>query len=466
MVKTLLAMSLAASVMLAPVAQGRTTVEVGEIMLPSMSWGQQKASVSVTNNTDMLRFITVIAETQFLNSYLRPNRNTRNHFYLEPGASRTVEPVVLIPTNYGRAEISVTVYDVVDTLDALSDHYRVAERKFTKEFSAPLTAVKYLRPEINLPPRVEDHPYFDNHLSRILIIMIDEGKMPEQIAALTGFDKAIVQDALNLLMKKGYVRAEDGELSVTFPIIGAEEARVSGEIAQSVADSLTRLIQANLDDYQLAIDSLVAAREMSADTELLMNPGGALHRLYPTIGGLLLWFDLGQEFITRSAPLLIYDQTDLCNADIPTYMYAVLAGEELNGNQFYDLNLTQGTYSISYSDRPPSIVCPDDFLQRTRRRGNIRRQFGDDSRQQRIIFDTSVVRPAIEALAGDADSLLYDTYYELRDVATSFGHPRLGFGQRYWFWNLVATRTLAQLVDAGVITREGNGHFKFEGWRR
>jgi hypothetical protein len=91
--------------------------------------------------------------------------------------------------------------------------------------------------------------------------------------------------------------------------------------------------------------------------------------------------------------------------------------------------------------------------------------FGEDNKQQRMLFDSLVVKPAMNALSGGADDLLSKTYYELRDISSEFGHRRLGYGQRYWFWNLVATRTLANLVEAGVVQREGSGHYRLEGYR-
>ena len=34
-------------------------------------------------------------------------------------------------------------------------------------------------------------------------------------------------------------------------------------------------------------------------------------------------------------------------------------------------------------------------------------------------------------------------------------------GVRYWFWNLVATRTINKMVEAGKLNRIGNGQYRF-----
>ncbi len=443
----------------------RTMIVVDNIEVPALDYGQQTAQVSVSNPTGALHFVTVIAEVQFTGPGLTPNRNTRNYFYLEPDDSRTIEPTVLVPANYGSADVSVRVYDVIDTLDALSERYLVSEKRLTLDFPRPDAIEKYFETEINLPPRVEDHPYFDNDLSRLMLIMMNQGIMPDEIAEITGFRLTMVQEMFGRLLTKGHLVSDGDSVIVSVPIISHEEAARSSVLAFALADSLARRIENNIDDYRRVLDSLGAAGAMSMDADLIMNPGAALHHLYPTISGLLLWYDLGREFITRKAPLLIYNNTDLCNALIPTYMYAVQAGPEFNGNQFFALSLTEKTYSVTYGDHPPTVVCPDDFILKAQRNMKINWQFGEDSKQQRLLFDSLVVEPALNALSGGADDLIYGTYYELRDIASEFGHPRLGYGQRYWFWNLVATRTLAQLVEAGVVKREGSGNYRFEGYR-
>ncbi len=77
--------------------------------------------------------------------------------------------------------------------------------------------------------------------------------------------------------------------------------------------------------------------------------------------------------------------------------------------------------------------------------------------QEELLID------GVEALAMGADSLLADTYLTLRDIATKYGHPRLDYAERYWFWNLTATRCLQGLVERGVVTRRGIGQYRFSG---
>ncbi len=81
------------------------------------------------------------------------------------------------------------------------------------------------------------------------------------------------------------------------------------------------------------------------------------------------------------------------------------------------------------------------------------------------MIDTTVVRPALDALAGDIDSLLVHAYFDLKALSQSYGREKASYGMRYWFWNLVASRTLVKLHEQGIIERRGNGQFKFEPYR-
>ena len=89
-------------------------------------------------------------------------------------------------------------------------------------------------------------------------------------------------------------------------------------------------------------------------------------------------------------------------------------------------------------------------------------QYKEDFHPESFVFDTAKVRPALNALVGQPDSLLWRSYVKLKEVATSHGHRKVSFGHRYWFWNLTATRTLEKLQKSGVVTRTNNGQIKLD----
>ena len=436
---------------------------VGEIDFSSLRWGKRAAIFEVTNNTEELKYITVETEVRFTGLYLNPNRRTRSHYVLKPFEAQIFRPTVYIPGNFGTAKIKISLYDVVDTLDTVLPGQKFFEQPFTIRYHAPDEIFSYVNEKIDLPPMVERHPDFDNEFARILPELLNEGKSVEKIATMAMADTSFVQEAVQTMIRKGYVRVEDESYLLTFPFISVSEAEEAKKIAVSLSDTLAVMIENNMALYGKILDSLVSVGAVDKDSNAFFDGGAILYRPYPVISALLLWYHLGQKFITRSAPLWIYDGTDPCNAHIPYYMYAVRGGAIFNGTQFYALIPAHSTFQIIYGDVIPVIECGEDFILKAKLKQQIPWNHAQEFQPESFMLDTMAVKPMLNALGAGADSLLVETYFRLRDIAVKYGHKKLLYGERYWFWNLTATRTLKKLVDRGVITRRGNGQFKFDG---
>lgn len=440
-------------------AQG-PDVMVGKIER-DLTWGDRAAIFEVTNRSDNLKFLTVETEIEFTGGYLNPHRRTIAHIILPPGATETVSARLYIPGNYGTAKGQIRVHDVVDTLDVILPGQKCFEDNFMITFHPPESIQPYLDIELTLPPRVDVHPDFDNHLARLMLVLLNEGKSIDEIAGMTAADTAFVQTMYDAMQSNGYVKSEEDGPVLQFPLISVAEAEQAKEMAERVSDSLVAIVRGNLDNYQRVIDSLIEVGSMSTDSNSFLDGATILYHRYPVISCLLLWWDLGQSFITRSAPLLIYDGTDECNAHIPAYMYAVQGGGYFNGTNFYSLMSNSRRFGISFGDSLPVLECEENFIRVGRQNVLARFTYASDYRQETFMIDTLLVRPALNAIKGEADSLLVDTYFELRDLATSFGHAKASYGLRYWFWNLTASRTQVKLVQQGVLDRRGNGQFRF-----
>lgn len=437
-------------------------VTVGEITLPPLQWGKQQAAFELTNNTDMLKFLTIKIEIRFAASYLPPQRETTDHIILNPFESKMVNPYFDMPAKYGQTEMKVTIYDVVDTLDALLPSQKFFEQPFILNFRVPDQIFPYRSEKITLPPMVESHPDFDQEFMRILIMMLNEGKTVPQISEVAGISSVVVMQLIKELVDKHYAKLEGDKYVLTIPVITMAEAQATRELVESVSDTLTAKITQNMPAYRSIIDSLVAAGSISADSNEFLDGGTVLYYTYPVVGGLLLWFDMGQQFITRTAPLMIYDNTDLCKAHIPYYMYAVEGGDVFNGSQFYALAPYARTFRILFGDSIPEIRCKVVDYLRKQRNWMALVNYAEEYRPETFMVDTLAVKPALAALRGDIGPFLADTYKKLFSIANRYGHYKLGFGHRYWFWNLAATRTLEKLTDSGVIVRQGNGQYRFD----
>lgn len=445
---------------------GLIDVDIKTPDLSDLEWGEHQLHLTITSKAEDLHFIVVRIQADFPGIYGSDYRRTQVNAMLMPGEELEIHPSVVIPGNYGQARVSVTVYDVVDTLDVLMSKYVCWQEDCQVDFDPPSAIEPYRSTPIQLPPRVADHPYFDSELPRLMLLLIDDHKTEEEIVSLTGADSGMVAEVLSQLMSRNDVRSTDDGLRVLFPIIGQEQIAATEPIIDDLVEDLVTRVKENWDDYEGVIDSLVTVGAMTADTNLTMDAGAVLHHRFPTVGCLLLWHELGRKFITRSAPLVIYDKTDLCDANIATYMYAASATSEQNGKHNFLQTLGRGGYSINYADWPLGILCEEQFLRKVARGSRVNLSYEDGSKAMTHTFDTSTVRPAIEALAGGIDSLLYDTYEQVRDIAVKYKHARLDYGQRYWFWNVVATRTLDRLVAEGFVTRPESGHVRLQSFRK
>lgn len=439
-------------------------VMVGDVKFPSLRWGVQQAQIELTSTTEYIKFIVAEIDMSFSGSYLHPQRRIRSYFALPPGDKITVNPSIMVPGNYGRAQTMIRLYSVVDTLDEILPGQKFFEQPFMFVFHVPEALQQRMETRITLPPRVESHPYFDNEFSRLLLVFLAEGKSVAEIAKLAECDTGFVETQIDMLVNENYLRRKDGAVELLVPVIGKAEAEAARVKAVALADSLATIITKNLPRLATVRDSLIKANRMSADSAAFFDPGTVLFEPYPTVGALALWWDLGTTFITRSAPLLIYDGTDLCNANIPTYMYAVEGSGWVNGHHYYAPEASVGNLEINFGDTIPQITCNPDFIRWKGNRAMVQYSVADSDLPAQFMVDTAVVRPAIEAITAGTDSLLFRAYTELRDMAVDqFGHPRLDYGYRYWFWNFVATRTLDILIEKGTVTRLGNGQVRLTG---
>ena len=98
-------------------AQG--DVYVGDVSISAMKWGNQNFVIDLVNKTDLLKYIVVDTDVKFKGVYLNPEFKKTSTFVLYPSDTVTVKPEFFIPGNYGDASITLNLYDVIDTLDAL-----------------------------------------------------------------------------------------------------------------------------------------------------------------------------------------------------------------------------------------------------------------------------------------------------------------------------------------------------------
>ncbi len=451
-------------------ALAQPDVVVSDVELPNLRWGAQQASFTVTNNSDQYKFISVITDMQFEGSYLSPSRTARSNYVLLDNETYTIEPVIDVPGNYGKARINVKIYDVVDTLDPVFETQKVYEQPFMLNYHPPDAVIPYLQERLDLPPRVNEHPDFDSEFSRILLLMIEEAKTPEQIAATVECDVEFVRAQIKQMMARFYVvSVGDGIYTTDFPVITLSEAKQLRPIAERMADSLAAIVARNMPAYDSLVRALEAEGKMPEDTIDFIHGGTILYHKYPVVAAMLLWYDLASQFITEGKPLRIFQGTDLCNANIHRFMYAIQGGDHFRGTHFYHEEDTGPSISILYGDRLPGIKCEDDFIRKGALRQRVNYEIRDGFIPEAFIIDTLLIRQATHLLSEDVDPLMRPMYMDVLKIARENRHTQVSLGYRWYIWNLTASIALEQLIDDGIVERHRNGQFKLEafdfGWK-
>jgi hypothetical protein len=451
--------------MIAGCTQSETANElaIGSIDIPSFRWGRQTATFEVTNNSDWMKYVTVETEIRFEGSYLNPVRVVQTHYPLIPGETSVLTPEIDVPGNYGKASLYVRLYDVVDTLDELMPGQKVFEQPFKLTFHVPEAAFSYLQEKVVLPPTVDNNPLWDSEISHLLPVLLGEGKSQEEIAAILeadiGFVEQIVETmtGLKLLEKR-----DDGSVVPSFPIFMVKQAEETKELVEQSSDRLVKLIMGNMDDYRTVLDSMIDDGSLTSDSNDFIHGGTVLYRKFPVVGGLLLWYDLGQRFIGAGDPLTPFEGTDPCHALLGRFMYAVQGGDVFNGHHYYLSTKSSVRIDITFGDNIPEISCPKKLDDRRILRERSHFNYGKEDIPEVFIVSASLIDPAMAALGKGTEELFPEFRDELTGISSNHGHAKVSVAQRYWFWNQVASRTLEKLVDDGAVSTKGNGMFKFQ----
>jgi hypothetical protein len=435
---------------------------VGEISLPSLKWGPQKATFDVTNDADFGRLISVEVVQDFQGVYLSPHRRTRSDYLIGPRETRTITEAVDIPGNYGKAKIEVGVYEIVDTLDPLLPYQRIAFQPFMLNYHIPDAVLPYFDEQITFPPRVDNCFDFDSEFARLLFLLFNEGKTPGQIAAMCQCDTSFVKHTMDVMARRGYMSTRDGKTVLLFPVITLDEVKAQRELAEQVAVKLADLVQNNLPAYREHMAEMAAAGEIPPNGDDFLDGGTALYYTYPTVSALFMWYDLGTQFIDPGNLMTIFRGSDYCNAHIPRYMYAVQGGSYYNGTNFFNITPTQGNMEIVYGDSVPTIECIEGYETIGRVVQDVHWWWSEEDSPEPFVLDTTIVKKTLKGLRAGVDELLAQTTADLETSAKSFGHPSLAIGHRFWFWNLATSRALALLCERGVMERYMGGHYRYE----
>ena len=432
---------------------------VERCVAPQWAWGEQQVEVTVSNSADWVKFLKVNIEVEFIGGRYECLRRSVYNAYLEPMAKATLKPKVSIPGNYGDAVVRMVFHNVIDTMDAILPGQKFATQTLNLNIPRPegMSAWENLRTA--LPPRIDEHPYFDNEFSRVLFHFLHEGKTVEEIAAVTGASLDNIAEQLQMMTLVGFIVEKEGQYHLTFPLILDDEARVAVALADSTAQVLSEKIAGNMPRYRPVLDSLIAAGAVSKDSSSIFETTGYLYHPYVVVAVMLLWYDMGHKFVSSGSPFVMYRNMDICNALNARYMYATPDEEGYNGHHFYTFLIHNTSFQLMFTDQVPEVDCGTDFLIGKRLKKKAMWKFADGSKPDFFMIDSTAARPLLDILGAGCWDVVTEAQSGLEKVAIEAGHDELSPGHRYWFWNLVSSRILDRLVTDGVVEKYKRGQY-------
>ena len=436
---------------------------VPEIIPKELSWGKHVISVKIINNGEYLKYITVASEVKCRGLKLNPERIVNKNFAIFPGDTVISEIALVVPGSYGDFTYDLKLYDVVDTVDDLLESQVIERQGGTFNIAVSDDFAQYVKKGITMPPLVGRHIDFDNDFSHVLPFLISSGRTVSEISKMAGCDSSFVLEELDYMVSRRYYLEDSGHYYTSIVTINEEEAIKGKILALKVAESLAAKMADNIKTYKNVLDSLIKGEFLTPDSNSFMDGGAVMYKPYPVITALSLWYDLGSSFVRGDSVLNLFDGTDLCNGYIPNYLYAVAGGPENNGKHFFAFMRNFRSYQIYFGDTIPEIICPEGFMFSPQAGVNVVWNYVGNSYPEGFVVDTLQVRPMLNHLRRGTDPVLKDAFEKLSAIGKQHSKTSLQLGQRYWFWNLVATRTVEILTANGTITRRGNGQIRLDG---
>jgi len=460
MSKKSLVLALIAWAVGAVAAYAQPQVEVLKVEEPEWTWGSQSIAVTVRNNSEYVRFLVMKTTLKCQGEGEPWNIQSRFTTYLPTGEPTKLAPVITVIGNYGTGTVNLTAYDVVDTADVVLPEQKFLDTTFEFTIDMPPEARKWVEQRLVLPPRVDQHPYFYDQYSRLMIQFIAAGIRIDEMARICGSRATYSRYVLGRMQRHGLARLGETAIELNFPYISGKEAEACLPLANRSANLLADAIAGNLAKYESRLDSLVRSGVIPDDRDNLISGTMVLYEPYIMVSALLLWYDLGSSFVTDGKPLQIYKDSDICNAANVSFIYALEADDSLAGRHFFALMSRQEGDGILFADHDPELVCSGNYPARPGVAAKATYEFPEDDRPEFFFLDTTLARPALDGLGKGTSQIVDQTYADLKDLAGQYGRTELAPAYKYWFWNLVATKTLDLLTQRGAVKGRGTNNFQ------
>jgi hypothetical protein len=423
--------------------------EVGNINLSSTNWGMQTASINLTNLSEDYRLVVALAEVAYPEGNIESTRQSRKNFIILTPDTVSLELPFVIHGNIGNGVVTVSLFDVVDTLDQLLE----SQKFYSEEFPFNITISESLKPIIDsgiyVPYFVDKSEIFDNLFSRMLLLLLHREVSAEEIARLAKTDPDYVSLEADRLMQEYYVEKSGPDYKSRVSVIEADQLKVLWPVMKKTVDGLYNVIKRNLPGYDSTVRALAQQGLVTSDANDLADGSSVLYHKYPVVLGLLLWDLLGTDFINNGQIFATFRDSDPCRAAMGDYMYLIVGPEKNAGRTFY--------FRMMDNEDVPRFYCGFNIPEiRCNERGWT---FKKEQAPTYYIYDEEKIRMPLSILMDGSTEYTAELKRKLAEVFEKDQDRSYIHGARYWCWNVLVGDLMEKLEKTNVLAREGSGNF-------
>jgi len=429
-------------------------LSVDDLSLSSSNWGNQTVSIKLSNTGEDYKFVVLVSEVKFTDSSYESSPLVKVSHLIEPESNNDFTLPVYIPAGYGKVEIDISMYDVVDTLDMLLESQRFFNKIIQVEFEMPEKLKSAAGTQITFPKFVEDNSSLGNKMSLALFTAILEGKTITEIADLFQVDNGFIKSKIDEYQKSGLIISDGSTAIPNFITINKKQADAIKPSIDKAVENLYQVIVKNYSGYDSTLNALVSDGKLTADKNDGLDMGTILYQKYPVTFGLFLWDLLGREFVNDGKPFNIFENSDPCNAIMGDYMYLLVGTDVYAGNSYYYAKEEHGDEVIYCGLGHHNFVCPDNYRELASRRITVRFGFDYKNPDNVYLYKEENVREPLSVLMDGTIEYVDKLKGQLADVFAGTYYDTNNKGTRYWCWDIVVTQLMNKLVENNIIEKD------------
>nr|MBN2276136.1 hypothetical protein [candidate division Zixibacteria bacterium] len=435
--------------------------EVGQAEITATGWGKQSLVVDVTNLAPEYKFIVAECELSFDDPGNPSARYINRSFIIEPGGPFRIEVPIEIPGNFGQGLIYLNLYDVIDTLDQPLASQKFYSRDFQINIPIPQSIQPIVEAGIQIPPLADLNEMIDNQFSRILILLLHQGKTPIQIAKLCGVDDYYVKYYISQLQREGFIKADGNTFKPAFSVLDSAGVAQMMPYINETVDGLYRVISGNLRIYDSTVEAMARQGRITSDHHNLLESGSVLYHHHPVVEGLLLWDLLGRDFVNDGIRYILFKNPNVWRANMGEFMYLVQAPKNAVGRTFYYYPDEDNGERFFCGKIDPGFKFEKDL--QARHYLSLNMVFNNSYPPVYYSYEDIIDQVPLSLLMNGVTDYAVKLKKEIDRIFPPADRDNTSMkGARLWCWDMVVTGVMNRLEENNILKPEGSGIYIFQ----